>query len=70
MKFEYENKNDDKECVAFIRYGDLYIKERDGGNLVISDDGSFLGGLPWHNVETSPEITHKFYPGDKITITF
>ena len=71
MKFEYDNKQDERECVAYLlRCGGtdfLYIKEIDGGYTVISKNG----GSRERRVRFDPsDATHRFYPGDKITITF
>lgn len=69
MKFEYDNMNDDRECVAYIDGdGDLIIKNT--LNLVyehpaLITDGN-VGTAEWNPVES----LHKFYPGDKLTITF
>jgi hypothetical protein len=68
MKFEYENKERDDECVAYIDIdGDLIVKRDQSAFLIHSDISGSDDSWPW-----SPETdaTHKFYPGDKITITF
>ena len=67
MKFTYNTKPDDRECVAYIdRDGDLRIRdERDGSVAFCSDDGVVIG-LPWQ----PSDALHRFYPGDSITITF
>jgi hypothetical protein len=69
MKFTYDTKQDDRECVAFIT---------DNGNLVIknTDTGRFTIALckagQCHNqacVDVN-KAARKFYPGDSITIEF
>ena len=65
MKFEYEKRESDRECVAYM-YGEfLYIQDSDGDCVVLSDRG--VGIDPVWNPD---EATYKFYPGDKVTITF
>ena len=70
MKFEYEEKRDDRECVAYIDdEGDLIIKDtinhvNEHPILMRSGDVGMNDGF---RLDTA---THKFYPGDKITITF
>jgi hypothetical protein len=62
MKFTYDTKPDERECVAYIDdEGDLVIKEKEEGKCVLmfSESGFNLR-----------ESTHRFYPGDSITITF
>lgn len=70
MKFEYDNKADDGECVAFIAdTGNLLIKNTDTGNFTIA----LCKGGSAHNNAASTGLgaaKQKFYPGDKITITF
>lgn len=67
MKFEYEVSKDDRECVAFIDGdGDLWIKTDEGSCLMYKHGGLPESGELW---EENLAI-HKFYPGDKITITF
>ena len=71
MKFEYETKQDDRECVAYIDGdGDLIINSF-GDNGWVAVNGEEAG----ENNMAEPEynttgIAKKFYPGDKITITF
>lgn len=65
MKFEYEVKQDNRECVAYIDDdGDLVVKN-DGGACVIVGD-SYCCEFTFHPSRND----HKFYPGDKVTITF
>lgn len=67
MKFEYDGKSDDRECVAFIdEDGDLVMKDYLGGAITIFAYGMTESGYDW-----KPDTAiHKFYTGDKITITF
>lgn len=74
MKFEYDVKNDDRECVAFEWLGHIHIKLDCGNTVLLAEDFShnpgfhFMGKEVWdHRIN---EATHKFYPGDKLTITF
>lgn len=74
MRFEYETKQDDRECVAVVREIDgkinLTIKTDEGCTYIYDDHETPNHGTPrdWdHEVSLA---THKFYPGDKITITF
>jgi hypothetical protein len=71
MKFEYENRTTKRECVAMIHNvrGDLIIQSNNGC-LALGVDGM-------SNFHKESDISfwddhaaHKFYPGDKITITF
>ena len=67
MKFDYENPNAKQpECVAYLDDdGDLFIKDHDGDCVAIGPIGVLL------SAKFDPELaTCKFYPGDKITITF
>lgn len=63
MKFTYEHEADDRDCVAYID-GD--------GDLVMR--GGYIVKAGWiENAEhyfNPSEATHKFYPGDKLTIEF
>ena len=68
MKFEYDGKRDDQECVAYIDHcGDLRVADDSDEAVCFSAiTGTIRSGAVWW-----PETaTHKFYPGDKITITF
>lgn len=72
MRFDYETKKDDRECVAYIDgCGDIRIKVDhthidDVKCVCIEDDGFFH-----FNLDFDPsDATQKFYPGDKLTITF
>lgn len=70
MKFEYNSKSEERECVAYID-GDGDLCMRDGNEYV---DMIALGvsGASTYKVEEfdQSEATHRFYPGDKLTITF
>jgi hypothetical protein len=74
MKFDYETKQDDRECVAYIdRDGDLIVRDEnphDGNNcgaIYMTKRGN--RGV-YENEFDPSEATHKFYPGDSITLTF
>lgn len=72
MKFEYDDKSDDRECVAFIDDdGDLCVKDinTDMGVYVGITDASTEKFIDYMSLNGNGSI-HKFYPGDKITITF
>lgn len=86
MRFDYETKQDDRECVAylhssgslFLNAGSMYSK---GG---LEQGAACLGGRYSSNSKVRPNGTatldevimndggrgKKFYPGDKLTITF
>ena len=67
MKFEYDVKEDTRECVAFIDDdGDLWIKTDEGSCLMFESGYTPSAGDLWEE----GKAIHKFYPGDKITITF
>ena len=69
MKFEYDCAEDQRECVAFISGGCLYIKTDSGGVAMYTDDPPVShGDSIWYM--RLDRATRKFYPGDKITITF
>jgi hypothetical protein len=69
MKFEHDGKTDDRECVAFIDGdGDLWIKTDKGSCLMYG--GSEYTEPSAGNLWFSDTAIKKFYPGDKITITF
>lgn len=70
MKFEYDGMGDDRECVAFIDAdGDLCVKDNntDMGVYVGITDASTEKFIDYMSLNGS---IRKFYPGDKITITF
>lgn len=66
MKFTYDKKTDDRECVAYIDgLGVLYIKTDEGSTLLYESE------TPNHNGYFNPtDATHRFYAGDSVTITF
>lgn len=67
MKFEYDEKEAEKECVAYISLsGDLVVKDGGGKATVIYDDGSGTERVMWNPDSAS----RRFYHGDKLTITF
>lgn len=67
MKFESESGKDNGACVAYLNfYGDLVILGPVGGTVCLGEDGPIDTDYGW-----DPDAaTHKFYPGDKLTITF
>lgn len=74
MKFEYEGEDTDKECVAVTRIIDgkvnLTIKTDEGCTILYDDETppNHGGHVDWeHELENA---YGKFYPGNKITITF
>lgn len=68
MKFEFDNKEDDRECVAYIDGdGDLIVKgSNDQGNICIAHDGFSFDSARF----CEALAVKKFYRGDKVTITF
>lgn len=70
MEFECDNRDDERECVAFIgNEGDLIIKLEDGTNMVMRKIGDPFKGSVDFDVLLGNAV-HKFYLGDKVTITF
>jgi hypothetical protein len=68
MKFEYDDEKDRGECVAFIDSdGDLIVKTESGNSIWISTFGEVHDNFGEFN---DTDATYRFYPGDKITITF
>lgn len=72
MKFEYETKEDSRECVAYIQRGEsgwecLTFKCNEVDAVDIFSDWSISQSAMWE--PDSEHTVHKFYPGDKITIT-
>jgi hypothetical protein len=74
MIFEYEPREEDMSlCVAYIdRAGHLRIRDtgrtsdRERGAIVLRQAGEIKNGYLWE-----PETAQRrFYPGDRITITF
>lgn len=71
MKFEYDDGRPVSECVAFIDdEGDLCIRSSDNKGVYLIADGEVVGGLHFEEYMCINEVVRKFYPGDKITITF
>jgi len=70
MKFTYDKKDESRECVAYIDGdGDLCMRDQ-GGNVALVALG-FDGAETYQTVAFDPSnATHRFYPGDKLTITF
>lgn len=70
MKFEYDGKAEEKDCVAIIHAGGALIMQLNDGCIALGEDGT----NKWHEdkeIEFWDDMAaHKFYPGDKITITF
>lgn len=67
MKFEYEDNQVSRECVAYVDDdGDIVIKDVDGDTVCLTSDNCLISDYGWR----PREAIHKFYPGDKITITF
>lgn len=77
MKFEYETKEDDRECVAYTHVMadsdedtlSLAIKLECGNVLTIYYDGSTLKQRCYEG-DLGDDLRRKFHPGDKVTITF
>ena len=73
MIFEYGPREEDmSQCVAYIdRAGHLRIRDTgrtswERGAIVLRQAGEIKNGYLWE-----PEIAQRrFYPGDRITITF
>jgi len=72
MKFEYDEKETrDPECVALVDiYGTLTIKTDEGCTYLYNDSNTPNNGSIGNWSISMLHSTHKFYPGDKITITF
>lgn len=74
MRFEYETKQDDRECVAVVHRGEhgqsLCIKTN-GGCTFIYDNETYEpnhgSNADW--IEELRTATVKLYKGDQITIT-
>jgi len=70
MKFEYDGVKEDRECVAFIdNDGNLYIKTYNGCIELCHDDMPECHAMSLWDYMIE-DASRKFYPGDKITITF
>ena len=73
MRFDYETKQDDRECVAFIcESGLLAIKGCDGKCVMIKPNGDkvYNGANDFKTWLDMCTPQKKFYPGDSITLTF
>jgi len=71
MKFKYDGDDRDDECVAFIdNCGDLCVKSDDEEGIYFTKDGSVFSCSTFDDYMEENIAAHKFYPGDKITITF
>lgn len=72
MKFEYDEQPDKGECVAFIdNDGDLCMKNGEGIIYLTRGNASFsFEEACFESYMVDNGATKKFYPGDKITITF
>ena len=67
MRFDYETKQDDRECVAYIDgFGHLITFTPNGNCYCFCPDGSSTDLVNWE----PHHAKHKFYPGDELTITF
>lgn len=67
MKFEYDGTDSERDCVAYIDgEGDLIINGDCGDGIFISKEYETAGPSEWE----PEDAAQKFYPGDKITITF
>lgn len=70
MKFEYNDMENESDCVAFIDDdGDLCLKDKntDMGVYVAITDASTE---TFYDYMSLNGVKKRFYPGDKITITF
>jgi hypothetical protein len=69
MKFEYNGKEDGRVCVAYIDMdGDLRIRTQDDDAVIFYANTK---DLPSPDCVFTPSVSQaRFYPGDKITITF
>lgn len=74
MKFEYEVSKEDRECVAFIDdEGDLCVNADGAGCAYFLTNGRHFINEAFGSFEDyvkDNDPVQKFYPGDKITITF
>ena len=75
MKFEYDSKSYNVECVAYVdKHNHLVVKnsrscESEDTSFVFMTTSSKDTTTMWD--EFNPDnAVKKFYPGDKITITF
>lgn len=67
MKVEVNSAYQARCCAYVTMRGDLHIRSlTDSDAVKIDADGVVYNNVPF----TDREATHKFYPGDSITITF
>ena len=69
MKFEYDGAKEKCECVAVISCDALCFKTDEGCTYLYTDDSPNHGSHEDWGRELSA-ASRRFYPGDKITITF
>lgn len=63
MKVEYEENDEQRGCVAFLDCdGDLWV--------FVGGDWRCVSGSYEDDLLDESDAKQKFYPGDKITITF
>lgn len=68
MKLEYDKDGYETECIAYIdKYGIIFKDVVSGTCICIYDDGS---GIDDKCIWEPDKAIKKFYPGDKLTITF
>lgn len=73
MRFDYETKQDDRECVAFVcESGHLAIRGETGGCIMIKNggDGPYSGSVGFDEWLRMCQPQTRFKTGDKLTITF
>ncbi len=77
MKFEYDGDSEQRECVAFIDgdgllwVGAYCLYDDDVKSVVFtSDDKPHVGDISLKTGMALFGVTKRFYPGDKLTITF
>lgn len=74
MRFEYTDEMDVDDCVAYIDDGGLVVRSSFDSSVshdavTIFDDGSGVNAKDFWD-PYNDNITKRFYPGDKLTITF
>lgn len=69
MKFTYDSKPDDRECVALLHKGKWLYQKVGKGYTVQSVYGSEYEDCPFEDIDVEDGDV-LFYPGDSITITF
>lgn len=73
MRFDYEIKEDDRECVAFVCEGGLLAIKCDDGKCVMinpDSDKAYNGAADFNTWLEMSKPVKRLYEGDKITITF